>query len=109
MSKEVHIFVDAKELFDRVEYVHNLMCFRCGQRGHIRTQCHTYKTKMCTVPTCDGKNCTDAHHESELRQPWKTRCIRVVKHNGQPICVGCNSEFHTFRKCPYQKDFVNLC
>ena len=90
----------------------SMICFRCGETGHVRYQCLTYKVRMCWN-TVDGKQCTTqncpfAHDVSELRTPWKPRCVRVVKQHGKFICIGCNSDQHTFRKCPIHKDIIFL-
>ena len=81
-----------------------LMCFRCGQTGHVRFQCLQYKVRMCynhERGECNDRYCTFAHGEDEIRTPWKPRCVRVVKQSGKLVCIGCNSTEHTFRKCPY--------
>ena len=79
------------------------------EAGHHRAQCLCYKVRLCMKyeeGLCRTPDCPYAHGQSELRQPWKARCVRVVKQNGQFICIGCNSSEHTFRKCPLQKNFV---
>tara|TARA_B100000214_G_scaffold372887_1_gene352044 strand:- start:9671 stop:9871 length:201 start_codon:yes stop_codon:yes gene_type:complete len=57
---------------------------------------------------CSDSDCPFAHHESELRTPWKPKCIRVIKRDGNLIKLGCGSYNHTFRQCPYnnQKEDV---
>lgn len=85
------------------------ICFRCGEYGHVRYQCLTYKVRMCwhhQNGDCRDPACTFAHSAKELRTPWKARCVRVVKQGGRFMCVGCNSTEHTFRKCPYNKDLL---
>ena len=86
----------------------NMICFRCGQQGHVRFQCLQYKVKLCNkyaAGCCTDDNCGFAHGEGELREPWKTRCVRVVKQGSNFVCIGCNSTEHTFRRCPHQKLF----
>ena len=86
-----------------------LICFRCGEHGHVRAQCLTYRVRMCwhqRAGMCAATHCTFAHDESELRTPWAIRCVRVVKQNGTFICIGCNSTEHTFRHCPLHRDYV---
>ena len=87
------------------------ICFRCGQPGHVRYQCLSYKVRLC-VPhesgECNDPNCTFAHGVRELRTPWRIRCVRVVKHEGRLVCIGCNSTEHTFRKCPLHQDLMML-
>ena len=88
------------------------MCFRCGEPGHLRYQCLSYKVRLCWNHTqtghCPNEHCNFAHGVEELRQPWKMRCVRVVKQEGQLLCIGCNSTEHTFRKCPLHRDLVIL-
>ena len=87
----------------------NMICFRCGETGHVRYQCLAYKVRLCwhfSHAGCTDPACTFAHGESELRTPWKVRCVRVVKHHGEHVCIGCNSSEHTFRKCPIHQDLL---
>ena len=82
-----------------------LVCFRCGQTGHVRFQCLQYKVRPCIHyerGECTDRQCTFAHGQEELRTPWKPRCVRVIKQSGKLICIGCNSTEHTFRRCPLQ-------
>ena len=83
----------------------SMICFRCGQTGHVRYQCLQYKVRMCMHYMnggCNDHACTFAHGPHELRTPWKIRCVRVVKKGGTLVCIGCNSTDHTFRRCPYK-------
>lgn len=83
-----------------------LVCFRCGQVGHVRFQCLQYKVRLCMHferGDCNDPMCSYAHGKDELRTPWKARCVRVVKQSGKLVCIGCNSTEHTFRKCPFQQ------
>ena len=87
------------------------ICFRCGETGHVRSQCLTYKVRMCwhnIHMECKQQDCPFAHSREELRTPWKQRCIRVVKVNGELVRMGCNSDTHTFRRCPVHRDLVFL-
>lgn len=87
------------------------ICFRCGEVGHMRYQCLTYKVRLCwhdQNSECSDPRCTFAHGIEELRTPWKQRCVRVVKQGGRLICIGCGSTEHTFRKCPQHRDLVLL-
>lgn len=89
----------------------SMTCFRCGQTGHARYQCLTYKVRLCwhyMNATCTDAQCTFAHGEAELRMPWKQRCVRVVKQDGELVCIGCNSTEHTFRRCPLHQDLLLL-
>ena len=105
-GRDVHVYTTAQAIGafmggDRS----TLVCFRCGQTGHVRFQCLQYKVRLCLhfeKGECKDSSCTFAHGAAELRTPWKARCVRVVKQSGKLVCIGCNSTEHTFRKCPYQ-------
>jgi hypothetical protein len=89
----------------------SMICFRCGEAGHVRYQCLTYKVRLCwhfESGKCNDSNCLFAHGQEELRTPWKPRCVRVIKQNGKLVCIGCNSDTHTFRKCPLHQDLLVL-
>lgn len=109
---EVHVSVTSDTISNFMEHDRsNLICFRCGETGHVRYQCLTYKVRICwhyTNAKCTDLNCSYAHGEEELRSPWRPRCVRVIKHNGELICIGCNSTEHTFRKCPLHQDLLLL-
>lgn len=85
-------------------------CFRCGETGHFRAQCRQFRTKMCNrlkYGTCDDPECFYAHHPSQLRRPWISKCIRVIKNADRAIEIrGCLSVGHTFSSCPYQHQFA---
>ena len=84
----------------------SLTCFRCGEVGHYRVECYTFRTTMCTM----GKSCPDhatggcdkAHSAIELRRPWQPKCVRVVRERNGIAILGCGSNTHTFRTCPWQ-------
>lgn len=100
-SRDINAFVN----FNRPKTI----CFRCGEAGHMRAQCLTYKVRLCrhhAHATCTDPACAYAHGEHELRAPWKVRCVRVVKQNGSLVCIGCNSTSHTFRQCPLHQDVI---
>ena len=109
---ETHVSVSSQSIALFMESDKSKMiCFRCGQTGHVRYQCLTYKVRLCwhfANATCTDPNCSFAHGEAELRTPWKQRCVRVVKQGGQLVCIGCNSTEHTFRKCPMHQDLCFL-
>lgn len=80
----------------------DITCFRCGQRGHKKGECRTWRTKMCNNgENCtNGENCPFAHNNSELRTPWVARCIRIIRVDGRLRHIGCGETGHTFRECP---------
>jgi len=82
-----------------------ITCFRCGEQGHYKVECLSWRTKLCchhARPTgCrDGVDCSYAHCVNEIRAPWNPRCVRVVKRAGRIITLGCGSQHHTFKSCP---------
>jgi hypothetical protein len=84
----------------------NITCFRCGEQGHYRAECLSWKTKLCfhypRPHGCrEGDSCSYAHNEDELRSPWQFKCVRVVKRKGEIYSLGCHSNKHTFRMCPH--------
>lgn len=111
-ARELHFSTSAKTISSFVEADrNNLICFRCGEVGHVRHQCLSFKVRYCwhyKNGKCSEKNCLFAHGDEELRSPWTQRCVRVVKHNGGFVCIGCNSKEHTFRKCPLHQDLLLL-
>lgn len=79
----------------------NITCFRCGENGHFRAECHVYRVQMCEKLLCKNVNCCFAHSAAELRTPWKPKCVRVVKVGGVVQKLGCGQTGHTYRNCPY--------
>jgi hypothetical protein len=79
----------------------NITCFRCGENGHFRSECHVYRVQMCEKLLCKNSNCHSAHSVAELRTPWKPKCVRVVKNGGVVKKLGCGQTGHTYRNCPY--------
>lgn len=85
------------------------ICFRCGQMGHARYQCLTYRIRMCPYAiACTDSNCRYAHSMAELRRPWEIRCVRVVRQGTRFMCIGCNSRDHTFRNCPIHNHVIMM-
>jgi hypothetical protein len=89
----------------------SITCFRCGEQGHYKIECLSWRTKMCIhfarATGCrDGDNCSYAHDPSELRCPWESRCVRVVKRGGRIWTLGCQSDQHTFKSCPSMRCVV---
>jgi len=98
-----------------------IVCMRCGERGHVRPECLRFRTRMCIHfqnGSChDGKYCSFAHSESELRDPCQKRCVRVVvagecsdddcvavvrERHGDIIILGCGTVGRTFSECCYR-------
>lgn len=110
-AREVHVTTDSQTINAFVDVDRpGQICFRCGQMGHVRGQCLSYKVRLCwnyeSTGRCHVPRCTFAHGPQELRTPWKPRCVRVVKQSGRFVCIGCNSTEHTFRKCPLHQDLL---
>lgn len=111
LAREVHVSTHSSTIvkFMEIDRSH-MLCFRCGQPGHVRYQCLSHKVRLCwhfsNGYCAEGANCAFAHGLEELRQPWKQRCVRVVRQNGKYVCIGCNSTEHTFRKCPLNKHLI---
>ena len=109
---DVHVSISSQQITNYMDVDRsNLVCFRCGETGHVRFQCLTFRVRLCqrhANGTCTEKNCTYAHGPDMLRTPWKARCVRVIKQGGQLVCIGCNSGEHTFRKCPLHQDVIIL-
>ncbi len=107
---DVHIVTTAKAISDYIDAEREaVICFRCGESGHVRANCLTHKVRPCWMHLrggCTDPHCSFAHGDEELRTPWKARCVRVVRHGNQFISIGCNSTLHTFRRCPMYKDMV---
>lgn len=82
----------------------DITCFRCGETGHKKGECRTWKTKRCTNPVChNALQCAFAHQGEELRTPWYPKCVRVVREMGQMQIIGCREFGHTFKECPYRR------
>lgn len=111
-ARDVHVSTSSDVISNFIDVDRrNMICFRCGESGHVRYQCLTYKVRLCwhhESGTCTESHCLFAHGKEELRTPWKQRCVRVVKHDGKFVCIGCNSTEHTFRKCPLHRDLLLL-
>lgn len=110
MPREVHVLTTSKTITAFIDVDRSrIMCFRCGETGHMRCQCLTFKVRLCwhhNEGTCTDPHCSFAHGIQELRTPWKQRCVRVVKQGGKLICIGCNSSEHTFKRCPLYQNIL---
>ena len=63
----------------------DVTCFRCGETGHKKGECRTWKTKRCTNPNCHNSvQCAFAHSHEPLRTPWMPKC--VTEHPAQLAC-----------------------
>lgn len=110
-ARDVHVSIHADDITAFLAKERMIVCFRCGQTGHARYQCLSYKVRLCkhhALGRCTDPSCTFAHGAEEIRTPWKQRCIRVVKQQGRYVCMGCYSTDHTFRSCPIHKDMIIL-
>ena len=110
-GRDVHIISYSSEISSFMNSRRNdIVCYRCGQLGHLRFQCMRYKVRLChhylKNKQCNVVNCAFAHGEDELREPWQVRCVRVVKQHGKLLCIGCNSSSHTFRRCPSNQQWM---
>jgi hypothetical protein len=107
-AKEIHATITASTILDFVrKKPTDMVCFRCGELGHTRAQCMTFKVRMCRHMTeCTRDHCTFAHTEEERRTPSQVRCIRVLKQSGSFIYIGCNATDHTYRKCPFSRNIL---
>ena len=107
-DKEVHITVTNNDIKKFLQKGHSEpTCFRCGEYGHMKSQCHYYKVRLCIHferGICNKRDCSFAHGEKELRDPWGVRCVKFVKDGDTTYCMGCNSTQHTFRKCPIHRN-----
>ena len=110
VGEEAHVSVSSQQLSAFLDVDRsNLMCYRCGETGHVRFQCLTFRVRLCEKEgMCNERNCTYAHGTEQIRTPWKARCVRVIKQGGQLVCIGCNSGDHTFRKCPLHQNAILL-
>jgi len=111
-GNDVHVVVALQEITRYLDIDRShLICFRCGEMGHVRFQCLNFRVRLCQKymsGSCTDKNCCYAHGPENIRTPWKARCVRVIKQEGQLVCIGCNSHNHTFRKCPLHQNVLIL-
>jgi len=83
---------------------HNLTCYRCGKAHHFRSECSTFRTRLCSLwqsGVCTEPYCSFAHGEHMLRQPWIPTCVRVMRTEGGKIVrLGCGKVGHHYSACP---------
>lgn len=81
-----------------------LTCFRCSGLHHFRSECSTWRTRICTrwqAGNCNEQFCAFAHGESQLRTPWMSVCAKVVRgDDGRIRTIGCGAFGHTINRCP---------
>ena len=80
-----------------------LTCFRCGDAFHYKSECGSYRTRICTQwekGVCEDAFCPFAHGVAFLRTPWVPKCVRIIKENGKIKRLGCGNIGHTYRSCP---------
>ena len=111
-GREIHVHTTAQAIGtymggDRS----HLVCYRCGQTGHVRFQCLQYKIRLCQHferGECNEKYCSFAHGQEELRTPWKLKSVRVAKpHHRIGLFEGtrCEPADHEGRKVhPLQRE-----
>lgn len=81
-------------------------CYRCGETGHYRVHCKTFRTTLCPDGAlCTKADCSMAHHASELRRPFLFKCVRVYRENGVVRVLGCGRYGHTYMNCPEHASF----
>ena len=112
LPRAKHIYVTTTSDYIRAFMVNapitrlQITCFRCGEQGHYKSESFHWKTRQCwhyQNSTCRDLNCSFAHGALELRTPWMPRCVRIVKKDGQLVCLGCKEYGHTFKYCPMKE------
>ena len=83
----------------------SLTCYKCGGLHHFKSECSTWRTRLCTKwksGSCNDPFCAFAHGESELRQPWLPMCVRVIRSDDGLIQTqGCRAFGHSIHRCPF--------
>lgn len=100
-KKIIHIEIEKSHSKNLTRPV--ITCFRCGDQGHFKSECMQWKTRICMhfkENMCkESSFCSFAHGEDEIRYPWISKCIRVIKKDGKIVKLGCGKTGHTFRSC----------
>ena len=100
----VTVYVRCDSTSEAVYGARCITCFRCGEYGHYRGECHSFRVHLCSqhrMGRCSNSHCSFAHGVSELRKPWMAKCVRVVKVAGRVEVLGCGAFGHTYRSCPH--------
>lgn len=73
-SKNIFILVENDN--DKEKKIRNrtkIVCHRCGQKGHYKSECGTWKTRICWHWACgrcrDIELCSFAHGDQDMRKP----------------------------------------
>ena len=88
-----------------------ITCFRCGEQGHYKSECFHWQTRLCwhfSNTYCKDANCSFAHGKQQLRTPWMSRCVRLIRRDSQLITLGCKEYGHTYKNCPYLNEVYNF-
>ena len=87
-GKDIHVFTTAQAIGSYMGGDRSsLICYRCGQTGHVRFQCLQFKIRLCQhylQGQCHERYCTFAHGTGELRTPWKLKCVRLARPSVKP-------------------------
>jgi hypothetical protein len=107
-GREVHVKTSYDSILKLVRSRNvrsQVVCFRCGESGHKKSECFYWKVKRCWNKfDCDEEECSFAHSDSEMRTPWVSKCIRIVKREGVLITHGCYRTGHTYKQCPFRSE-----
>ena len=101
LATDVHLF-SAPPVVDRSA----LICYRCGEVGHVKGECMSWRIRLCTHFAggyCRRSECPYAHGDTQLRTPWALKCVRILKVAKGFVDFGCGSSTHSFRHCPHTR------